>query len=167
MKSPAALLDALLSVGLVCFLVACHSDRRESFYPTLSDADRDGAITRGWIPELLPNSSHSIHEVHDLSPSTEWCAFEFVISDSEVFRKSLKRVDALRPPIGRVPNPGVSWWPSILDGTLDIENIHRSGFELYLVETADTSVTTNVSLFAVDWPKGRGFFYCTRKQLRD
>jgi hypothetical protein len=162
-KSPAAFLYALLSVGLVCFLVACHSDRRESFYPSLSEADKDGATTRGWIPEFLPGSSHSIHEVHDLSPSTEWGAFEFAPSDSEILRKSLKHVDALPQRMRRVPNPGVSWWPSILDGTLDIENIHRSALELYLVETADTSVTTNVSLFAIDWPKGRGYFFCTRK----
>jgi hypothetical protein len=162
LKSHAAFLYALLSVGLVCFLVACHSDRRESFYPSLADADRDGATTRDWIPDFLPTSSRSTHEVHDISPSTEWCAFEFVTSDSEIFRKSLNHVDTLSRRMSRVPNPGVSWWPAVLNGNLDVDNIHRNGFELYIVERPATSVTTSIYLFAIDWSQGRGFFYSTQ-----
>ena len=163
MKSLAAFLRALLWIGLVCPLIACHSDRRESFYPTLADADKDGATTRGWIPDLLPRNSRSIHEVHDLSPSTEWCAFEFVSVDSDVLRKNLKSVGALPPSVRRVPNPGVSWWPAVLTRNLDAEKIHRDGFDLYIVERPDTSVTTSIYLFAIDWSKGHGFFYSTRE----
>jgi hypothetical protein len=158
----AAPLEVFLSVALICLLIACHSDRFESFYPTLADADKDGAITRGWIPDL-PHSSRGIHEVHDLSPSTEWCAFEFVPTDSQVLRKNLKSVSPLPPSVRRVPNPGVPWWPAVLRGNLEVEKIHSNGFELYIVETPDTSVTTSISLFAIDWSNGRGFFYSTRE----
>jgi hypothetical protein len=158
-KSPAAFLRALLWIGLICSLIACHSDRLESFYPTLADADIDGATIRGWIPDLLPRSSRSIHEVHDLSPSTEWCAFEFVPTDSQVLRKNLKSVIALPRSVERVPNPGVPWWPAVLKGNLKVEQIHNDGFELYIVERPTTSVTTSIYLFAIDWTKGRGFFY--------
>src|SRR5437660_3802335 len=54
---------------VVARLAASLNDRYESFYPSLAEADKDGAITRGWIPDdLLPSSSRAIHEVHDLWP---------------------------------------------------------------------------------------------------
>jgi hypothetical protein len=162
-SSKASLLGAVLCVGLTSVLLACSSDRRESFYPSLADADRDGATTRGWIPGLLPASSRAIHEVHDISPSTEWCAFEFLPTDSQGLRKNLKSVDALPLSVRRVPNPGVSWWPAALKGNLDVEEIHRAGFDVYVVETPATSATSDVFLFAIDWSKGRGFFYWTRE----
>jgi hypothetical protein len=155
-------LMAVLCVGLAFFLLACHSDRRESFYPSLSEADKEGAITRGWIPDdLLPGRSRAIHEVHEISPSKEWCAFEFPPTDSEGLRKNLRSVDALPPSVRRVPSPGMSWWPAVLNGNLDVETIHKAGFELYVVEKPATSVTTDILLFAIDWPKGRAFFYRT------
>ena len=154
---------AVLCVGLICIFVACHSDHRESYYPTLRDADKEGATTRGWIPDLLPQSSRNIREVHEISPSTEWCVFEFVPTDSQVLRTNLKSVSALPPSVRSVPNPGVSWWPAALNGKLDVEKIHREGFEIYVVERPADSVTTNISLFAIDWSNGRGFFYSTRE----
>jgi hypothetical protein len=140
------------------------SDRYESFYPSLAEADKDGAITRGWIPDdLLPSSSRAIHELHDLSPSREWCAFEFATDDSQGLRKNLKSIDVLPLSVRRVRNPDVSWWPSALKGNLDIARIRSDGFDLYEVERPANSVMTDVLLFAVDWSKGRGFFYRTSK----
>jgi hypothetical protein len=49
----------------------------------------------------------------------------------------------------------------MLKGNLDAEKIHRAGFDLYVVVRPETSVTTAILLFAVDWTKGRGFFYRT------
>jgi hypothetical protein len=149
-----------LCIGLSCVLLAC-GDRRESFYPTLADADKDGAITRGWIPYFLPESSRAIHEVGQNSPSKAWCAFEFSREDSAKLRKNLKSIDSLPSSVKRVPSPGASWWPAVLQGTLDVEKIHKAGFEIYVVLKPSTSVTTDVLLFAIDWPKGRGFSYET------
>jgi hypothetical protein len=153
----------VLCVGLISILLACRSDHRESFYPSLADADKEGAITRGWIPDFLPGSSQAIREVHEISPSKEWCSFEFLPTDSQGLRKNLKSVNALPPSVRRVPNPGVSWLPAVLKGNLHVENVHRDGLDLYVVVTSDTSVTTAILLFAIDWPKGRGFFYGTRE----
>jgi hypothetical protein len=158
-----SLVLALLCVGLTFVLFACQSDRRESFYPAFADAEKGGAITRGWIPSFLPESSHAIHEVHDMSPSTEWCAFEFSPGDSERLRRSLKIVDALPRSMQRVPKPGVSWWPVLLQGNLEVEKIRNAGFELQMVERSETAVSTEVLLFALDWQKGRGFFYSTSR----
>jgi hypothetical protein len=164
---------AIAVVAVIVFVVGwvvvsrVFDDRSESFYPSLAEAGKDGAITRGWIPDdLLPRSSREIHEIHDLSPNTEWCAFEFAAADSENLRKNLKSVDALPTSVRGVPNPEVSWWPNMLKGTLDGERIHREGFDLYTVETPSTSVTTDILLFAIDWSKGRGFFYRTSNSAR-
>lgn len=157
------MLVAALCVGLISILAAGCGDRRESFYPALADADKDGAIARGWVPYYLPGSSRAIHEVHEISPSKEWCAFEFLPSDSQGLQKNLMSVDALPPSVIRVPSPGVSWWPAVLKGNLDVGKIQREGLQLYVVETPADSVSTWVDLFAIDWPKGRGFFYGTRE----
>jgi hypothetical protein len=159
----APLLMALFCVGLACGLVACRSDRRESFYPAFADADKDGAITRGWVPYFLPRSSRTIHELHRNSSPTEWCTFEFLPNDSQGLRKTLKSVDALPPSVSHLPSPGVPWWPNVLEGNLDGGKIHSEGFDLYVVVTPETSVTNAVSLFAIDWARGRGFFYGTRE----
>lgn len=163
-SSKAFLLLPVICVGLSSILVVGCGDRRESYYPTLSDADKAGAITRGWIPDdLLPNRSRAIHEVHEISPSTEWCAFEFPPTDTEGLRNNLRSVDALPSSVRRVPSPGVSWWPPVLKGNLDVATIRRAGFELYVVEKPATSVTTDILLFAIDWPRGRAFFYRTHE----
>lgn len=115
---------------------------------------------RGWIPDdFLPRSSRAIHEIHDLSPSAEWCAFEFAPEESKNPLRNLQPLDVLPPSIGRVPSPDVSWWPPVLVGNLDIEKIHKEGFDLFVAEKPATSVTTEVWLFAIDWSNGRGFFY--------
>jgi hypothetical protein len=141
-------------VGIVILLIVAwvvvarfsvsFSDGYESFYPSLADAEKDGAITRGWIPDdLLPSSSRAIHELHDLSPSREWCAFEFATDDSQRLRKNLKSIDVLPPSVRHVRNPGVSWWPSVLKGNLDIARTRSDGFDLNEVERPANSVTTD------------------------
>jgi hypothetical protein len=57
----------------------------------------------------------------------------------------------------------MSWWPAVLRGKLDVNEIHKDGFNLYTVVRPETSVTTEILLFAIDWEKGRGFFYQIRK----
>jgi hypothetical protein len=155
----------LLAVLPWLLLTSCGSSLDvNSFYPTISDADKDGATTRGWIPDdIIPKSSRNIRVAGELSPSKEWCAFEFPVVDSEIFRSNLKTVDVLPSSVMRVPNPGVSWWPEVLRGNLDVKRINEAGFQLYAVERPVNSVNIGIYLFALDWPKGRGFFYWTYK----
>jgi hypothetical protein len=162
----AVVMVILFIVGWVVFsqLSAKVNDRYESFYPSLAEAKKDGAIDRGWIPDdLLPASSGSIHEVHDLSPSREWCAFEFATQDSGKLRKNLKRTDVIPPSVRVVRNPNVSWWPAVLKGNLDTARIRNQGFDLYAIERPANSVQSFIMLFAIDWSKGRAFFYLAYK----
>jgi hypothetical protein len=157
------LIAIALCASSICILVACHGDSRESFYNSIADAKRDGAMDRGWIPDFLPESSHAIHELHDISPSTTWCAFEFLPTDAQSLRKDLKSVGKLPPSVSRVPGPGKKWWPSVLTGELSIENVRATGLELFVIVVPETPSTNEVLLFAIDWQKGRGFFYRTRQ----
>ncbi len=153
---------SVVCVGLICLLPACSGGWRESFYSSLADADRDGAITRGWIPDFLPKSSKSIHEIHRIEHPRTWCACEFLPSDSEALRRNLQGIDALPPSLTRVLSPGVSWWPAVLQGNLDVEKIRKTGYEPYMVARPNVIPDrTEVLLFAIDWSKGRAFFYQT------
>jgi hypothetical protein len=159
-RSKPSSLILVLCAGLFSTLLAC-GDNFESFYPTLTDADKAGAIARGWIPDYLPESSRDIHEVHHNSPSTQWCAFEFLPADSQRLRKNLRTIDVLPGSVARVPSPGVDWWPGVLTGKLDSRKVQAEGFHLYVIEEPTTAVSTQITLFAIDWQKGRVFFYGT------
>jgi hypothetical protein len=160
----AILQRAALYVSLALVLTACSGHRREYFYRTLADADKAGEITRGWIPDdLMPSSSRAIHLVEELSPSREWCTFEFLPTDSEKLLQNLKSVDALPSPVNHIRSPHVSWWPSVLKENLDVEKIHKAGFQLYVVERPANSVQMGIYLLALDSSKGHGSFYWTYK----
>jgi hypothetical protein len=152
------LLSACIAAS--AFLQACSS-RQESSYATLEDAVKANEITRGWIPDYLPKSSHAIRIVYDPSSPRTWCSFEFSSADSQSLKSNLTSVDALPERVKHVGGPGVSWWPSFLKGDLGIANFHPNGFDAYVAEEPDVPSGTDVVLFAIDWAKGRGFFYRT------
>lgn len=152
---------SMLCVALGLIFAGCRGDRRESFYPSFAEARSAGATDRGWIPDFLPTSSIDIHEIHEISPSVGWCAFDFAVRDSQALRSQLKRINELPVTLRRVPSPGTSWWPTVLQGNLNIEKIQEAGFDLYVYVKPETSVTTDLILFAIDWRTGRGFFYLT------
>jgi len=134
-----------------------------SFYPSLNDAIKAGEIDRGWIPDYLPESSHAIHIIYDPASPWTWCAFEFSPADSQGLKKNLTSVNALPQRLKRVDDPGASWWPDYLKGKIDVKRFHANGngFDAYVVEEPDVQSRTGVVLFAIDWAKGRGFFYRT------
>jgi len=159
LSSPRALLAICISL-----LAGCGERQESWFYSNLAEANRAGAVERGWVPDdLLPASSRNIRVVGELSPSKEWCAFEFSSADAEILRKNLKSVESLPVSLQQLRSPGASWWPKELTGNLDVAKIEKSGFQVYVVEKPANSVNLGIYLFALDWSKGRGFFYWTYK----
>jgi hypothetical protein len=152
-----------LLFAAVCFattFMSCGHDH-DSLYTSLADADKAGEITHGWIPDFLPKTSRNIHVLDDLSPQREWCAFEFDPTDSTTMRQDLKPVDRLSETvITRIPNPHVPWWPHSLTGNLNVDEIRRSGLQLYIITRQQASARRiQAYLVAVDWQKDRGFFF--------
>jgi hypothetical protein len=162
-SSKSFLASPILCVGLSIILAAGCGDRRESSYPSLADAIRAGEINRGWIPDFLPESSRAIHIIYDPASPRTYCAFEFSPADSQRLMKNLTNLDALPPSVKHVQRSGVSWWPAMLKGNLDVEKIQRAGFKLYVVEEPGPP-NSDILLFAIDWTNGRGFFFRTNKQ---
>lgn len=161
-KGESRLYLALVGICIVLgiLLQACGG-RSEMFYSSLADATKAGEISRGWIPDFLPNSTLSIHITYDPSSPQTWCAFEFSSSDAQSLREKLTSVAALPQRVKRVDNPGVSWWPDFLTGDLNPEKLRERDFDLYVVTEPAVESHTNVVLFAIDWKKGLGFFYRT------
>jgi hypothetical protein len=162
-SSKSFLVSPILCVGLSLIVAAGCGDRRESFYPSLAYAISAGEINRGWIPDFLPESSRAIHIIYDPASPRTYCVFEFSPNDSQRLMKNLTNLDALPPSVKDVPRSGVSWWPAMLKGNLDVEKIHRAGFTLYVVEEPGPP-NTDILLFAIDWTNGRGLFFRTTKQ---
>jgi len=157
----------LLAGAFVLLLIisVLAGERQESWsYSNLSEANKAGAITRGWVPDdILPASSRNIRVVGELSPSKEWCAFEFSPADTEILTKNLKSVESLPFSVRQLRSPSASWWPEVLTGVLDVGKIEKSGLRIYVVERPANSVNMGIYLFALDCSKGRGFFYWTYK----
>jgi hypothetical protein len=151
----------LSAVSILCALVVSQScrERIESYYAFLSDAIGAGAITRGWIPDFLPESSRAIHEIHNPASPRTWCAFAFSPNDSQRFLKNVRDVGTLPPSVNNIEDPGAGWWPDFLKGDLDVRSIRGQGFKLYSAEEPSVGSETRLVLFAMHWTKGNGFFY--------
>src|ERR1051326_1973240 len=121
------LLITLLSLSLA----SCNRDTKRNHYSTLDGAKVDGAIQRGWIPAILPQSARDIREEHDLDLNVGSGSFEFNTNDLSVFVSRL--------------TPATS-------GTFRGQNLNqeaqvlgKSGYSLYRYEEAASSW-----VFAID-----------------
>jgi hypothetical protein len=157
---------ATLSIIVASFffvLVCSCSSKLESFYPSFSDAKKDGAVDRGWIPAYLPSTSRNIYETHRIDDPRVWCAFEFSAADSASLQNKLKEFSAGLSAIPEIPNPSVSWWPDYLVGHIDPNKVRANKFQLYLVAEASNIPAfpqrRYFYLFAIDWAAGRAFFF--------
>jgi len=148
---------AICCVLLVILVVGCTHDQ-DSFYSVRIDAEKKGEFDRGWLPTFLPNSSHAIHLAYDLSPSREWCAFEFDPNEAEILLSGLKPVHS-SVPIAGIPTPHLQWWPKVLLGNLNGAAIQQAGFELYTVTRPISQVQNETMVFAMDRKNGRAYFY--------
>lgn len=146
---------------LVSFLADCGHDQ-DHFYATRLDAEKSGEFQRGWLPDFLPRSSQDIHLTYDNSPSEEWCGFQFDPADAEKLVSGLKFFDPHSPPIQRITNPRVRWWPKFLQGDLNSEMAEKAaqaGFSLFSRTRPMFEAENEVLVLAIDRKNGRGYFY--------
>lgn len=83
-----SLLATILVSGAVvaAYAVLVHTENVVSTYPTYSDAIRDGAHDRGWLPPFVPPSAFAIREVHDLDTNRQWIRFSVPADDMAALR---------------------------------------------------------------------------------
>jgi hypothetical protein len=151
-----------VALALCCLVLTtvlgCRHDR-DSFYPNRSDAEKNGEFDRGWLPNFLPNSSHAIHLAYDLSPSREWCRFEFNRQDEETLLSGLKSANSPSLRVAHIPSPQLQWWPKVLEANLNLQAIQRAGFEVYSVTRSISQEHNETLVFAINRKEGRGYFY--------
>ena len=88
-------------------------------YPTYADAERAGAVARGWIPSFVPRSATEIREVHDLDTNQQWLRFRVPQGDTSVavgasvIPLTTARQTGSAPPSGMNP-----WLPELRDPPL-------------------------------------------------
>ena len=63
-----------LIAALVAGLTAC-SDLMEDGYTTWADAERAGAIDRGWVPAFVPKTARDIRDVHNIDTNAQILEF--------------------------------------------------------------------------------------------
>lgn len=67
---------------LLLYTSAC-SEEVEETYPTWAEAQRAGAVERGWIPTFVPESARAIRDSHDLDSNRQTLFFVAPPSDVE------------------------------------------------------------------------------------
>lgn len=67
--------------AMVLSLAGC-GDQMEDTYSSYSDAQRAGAIERGWVPAFVPSSASDIADSHNLDTNRQ--TLKFTIPPSEI-----------------------------------------------------------------------------------
>jgi hypothetical protein len=146
----------LLFWMIVLQLFAC-SDRATKYYPKYEDAAKDGAVKRGWIPEIVPKTAIEIHEQHDLDTNDVWIRFTFPSSRSDQLTSGLKRLSNDEVKKIRVRRPSnVEWW---FEGLIQQApaNDNALNAEIYTVKCYED----RAGYLALDRTGKRVYFWCT------
>ena len=141
----------------LCVLLLASSGCRDSevitaSYATLDEAEKAGAVERGWMPRGLPAGARDIREAHDPDGRRRWALFSFPTAEAEVLKGLLEPTEfPLENQVCDAP-ARIEWWPVLLRGNLDPERIGATGLRAY--RSADRTL-----LFAVNWNQGRAYYW--------
>jgi len=83
----------MLPAALLLSLAAC-SEQVEETYPTWAEAQRAGAVDRGWVPAFVPSSARQIEDTHDLDSNRQTLRFTAPPSDVSAMVAGLRPVSA-------------------------------------------------------------------------
>jgi hypothetical protein len=83
----------LVAAALLLSLSAC-SEQVEETYPTWAEAERAGAIKRGWVPAFVPPTARDIRDIHDLDTNGQTLQFTAPTSDVSAMLTGLQPVSA-------------------------------------------------------------------------
>jgi len=116
----------------------------------MAEARRAGATDRGWLPDVLPDSSTNIREVHNTDTNETWCSFELTEAETAELLARMSLLGQTDLAGKTVRAPGVAWWPRVLEGRLDPKALDQAGMKLY---------SSGRLLFAFHTGNRQGFMY--------
>jgi hypothetical protein len=132
----------IAAIGMSVFgCIGPFSEDFESQYPDVNTARADGAFYRGWLPEIVPDDSTDIREVHNIDSNVTWGCF-VIPSGTEEVRRKLKRLGAtqMEGPVGSGPRclfKVHAWWP---------KSMTRTAVETYRFDEVGTHFTVIVGI---------------------
>lgn len=115
---PRRALLTYLMLMLATTVAGCSIDQFETHYGAASEAHADGAITRGWIPNWLPDAAVSIRERHDLDTNDQLLRFEL---PSGVPMPPPERCEPIAPAAATPARLRAAWWPEWNEVARDFE----------------------------------------------
>jgi hypothetical protein len=80
---------ALLAAGAL-LITGCQKTRNS--YPSRAEAERAGAVQRGWVPAWIPDAATAIEEAHDLGTGRQRLKLRLPVPDAEALVTSLERL---------------------------------------------------------------------------
>lgn len=147
-------IQGALAVAWIICLISCN-ERVETSYASRSEADQSGAISRGWIPAILPTNATAIREYHDLDTNESFGTFRFPVSEAGSLKDALRETSSSAVREIEVSAPRVNWWPTSLKGRIDERKLASTGLRIHSLEQHGTM------FFAVNWQSGEAFFWRT------
>ena len=147
-----------VSFLLVLTTAACTAEQPRATYATYADAERDGAVRRGWIPPYVPRSATDIAEVHDLDVNSQRLRFRAPVEDLRVLGAGMRGV-ALSDLQGRETHaPALSGpWPTEL-----AENARGPGRDSTELTLHYAAVGPGAQCVAVEWKTATAYAWsCT------
>ncbi len=121
-------------------------------YQTLQEAEGEGAVSDGSLPQGLPPGAHDIREAHDPGTPRHWLLFAFPVEQRDHL---LALVQPEEVSVGGmyVEVPGrLEWWPVLLRKRLDADKIRTTGLQTYRSRDGQ-------ALWAINWKQGRAYMW--------
>ena len=123
-------------VLVVVLVVGCYEKERAE-YATYAEAERQGAVRRGWIPAYVPRSATDIAEAHDLDANTQRLRFRLPPSDLPALLAQLEPLPPGAPLPRALSAPALGGdWPLALTGHARTRD---AGISVYLARDASAA----------------------------
>jgi hypothetical protein len=138
---------------LTLAIVSCRDiDVVTATYATLAEARQAGALDRGMISALLPAGAVDIREAHDPDSNRQWGLFNFAPSDADALRNSLRDEDASIDGVDCGMPGRIEWWPVILRGRINGEQVKNAGLIAHRARQGRFIVVVN-------WKQRRAYYW--------
>jgi hypothetical protein len=134
-------------------LAACTEINSQTHtYATLAEARGAGALERGWLLEGLPPGAYEIRVAFVPNGTERWGLFNFPAAQREHLERLLAPepidVEGIRVTIPT----RIEWWPIVLRGPLDPEQLTLTGLTTY-------RTTDGAFVVTVNWNQGRAYYW--------
>ena len=144
----------LVLVGVAIALAAACAGRnvQTSTFSTVKEARDAGAVEKGWVPSVLPESAYELRAAYAVNGAERWGLFNFPSHQGESLREVLQPEEISLAGVALDVPGRIEWWPLILRGNVDAERAKATGLRAYHAKSAPL-------VFAVNWNQGRAYYW--------